>query len=310
MLRHRLSPALVFALLAACSPAWAEKDANPLASEASSKFIRLLRDAKEDPIAMQTAIARYGKKDADGKEIIVELIGAVHIGDAAYYQSLNKEFEQYDALLYELVAKQGTKVPKEGARSSHPVGMMQQGMTGVLELDYQLECIDYHKKNFVHADMSPDDFSKSMADRGESIWSMIFRMMGQGIAQQSKNSERSTEAELLAAFFDKNRAMALKRVLAQQFEDLEGSMNIFDGPEGSTIITERNKVALEVLRKEIAEGKQRLGIFYGAGHLPDMEKRLLSDFGLKRQSERWLTAWDLQEKPKANKAKPAKKKAS
>ena len=28
----------------------------------------------------------------------------MHIGDKAYYDNLNKEFEQYDVLLYELVA--------------------------------------------------------------------------------------------------------------------------------------------------------------------------------------------------------------
>ena len=29
--------------------------------------------------------------------------GAVHIGDAAYYQQLNKEFKAYEAVLYEMV---------------------------------------------------------------------------------------------------------------------------------------------------------------------------------------------------------------
>jgi hypothetical protein len=103
--------------------------------------------------------------------------------------------------------------------------------------------------------------------------------------------------------FDNDRALALKRVMADQFEDLEGSMGAFDGADGSTIITERNKVALEVLAQEIKSGKKHLGIFYGAGHLSDMEKRLSSDFGLRPQSVRWLTAWDLT----AKKAKGGKK---
>jgi hypothetical protein len=37
-------------------------------------------------------------------------------------------------------------------------------------------------------------------------------------------------------------------------------------------------------------------VFYGAGHLPDMEKRLGADFGLKREGEKWLTAWSLEKK--------------
>jgi hypothetical protein len=65
------------------------------------------------------------------------------------------------------------------------------------------------------------------------------------------------------------------------------------GPEGSTIITERNKKALEVLDREMKRGKRKLAIFYGAGHLPDFEARLKKDFKLKRQNQRWLEAWKL-----------------
>ncbi len=98
------------------------------------------------------------------------------------------------------------------------------------------------------------------------------------------------------ALFDKNRALSLKRVMAEQFEDLEGAMSAFEGPGGSTLITERNKVALKVLAEQIAAGKTRIGIFYGAGHMPDMEQRLRKDLGAERDAERWLTAWDLRSK--------------
>ena len=73
-------------------------------------------------------------------------------------------------------------------------------------------------------------------------------------------------------------------------------MLMFDGPEGSTIITERNKKAFEVLDKQLKDGKKNVAVFYGAGHLPDMEKRLAADFGLKREGEKWLTAWSLERK--------------
>ena len=81
--------------------------------------------------------------------------------------------------------------------------------------------------------------------------------------------------------------------MAEQFEDLEGAMSALDGPEGSTIITERNKVALKVLAEQITAGKKRIGVFYGAGHMPDMEQRMIKDLGVRRATERWLVAWDL-----------------
>jgi hypothetical protein len=82
-------------------------------------------------------------------------------------------------------------------------------------------------------------------------------------------------------------------------------MEALEGPEGSTIITERNKVALKKLSEQIAAGKKKIAIFYGAGHLGDMEKRLAADFQLKRKDEQWLDAWNL----KAQRAKKPKRAA-
>jgi hypothetical protein len=194
-----------------------------------------------------------------------------------------------------LVAPKGTRVPKGGTESRHPVSMLQHFMGDVLELTFQLDEVDYRRKNMVHADMSPEQFAKSMQDRGESMFGMFLRMMGYATAQQNKNA--TTDAQLLMALFDKNRALALKRVMAEQFQDMEGSLLAINGPEGSTIISERNKVALDELRKQIKDGKKKLAVFYGAGHMPDFQKRLVDDFGLKRENTRWLVAWDLKSKP-------------
>jgi hypothetical protein len=70
----------------------------------------------------------------------------------------------------------------------------------------------------------------------------------------------------------------------------------FGGEQGSAIISERNKKALAVLKKQLAGGKTNIGVFYGAGHLNDMDKRLRADFDFKPVSITWLNAWDLAEK--------------
>lgn len=291
-----------------------EKDAS--AGEAASKdedddtkFIRLRRDDAGKPVALETAIVRYVPADGS-KNLEVDLIGAVHVGDKAYYDKLNERFTGYDVLLYELVAPPGAKIPKGGRggnSSGHPIGAMQDGMKSVLDLEHQLDQIDYTAENFVHADMSPDEFSKTMADRGESFMQMFFRMMGQGAAQQAHG--QSNDLGMFLALFSKNRATRMKIAMAEQFENLDGQMAAFDGPDGSTIITERNKKAFEVLDKQIKDGKTKIGVFYGAGHLADMEKRLLNDFKLKRAGdEEWVEAWSLRtEKPARSKRKAAEK---
>jgi hypothetical protein len=303
----------------------AEPEAKPAApaadrevslDEPSGKYIRLLRDDQQRPIEMQTAVVRFVAPDEEREGLSVDLIAAVHIGEKSYYDALNEQFKKYDAMLYELVAPEGSTPPRQQPgdksrpakrRSTNAVSGLQTAMKDMLALDFQLDHVDYSRKNFVHADMSPDQFAKSMSNRGESIWTIVLQAMGRSLAMQGKRGQPS-EADLLLALFDKNRALALKRVLAEQFEDIEGAMVVFNGPDGSTLITERNKKALEVLKREIGAGKKRLAIFYGGGHMPDMARRLVEEFHLEPREEHWLTAWDLH--PAAKKPQPKAKPAA
>src|SRR5690606_5962948 len=126
---------------------------------------------------------------------------------------------------------------------------------------------------------------------------MFFKMMGMSLAEQSRQQAqgKSSDADLLLAFFQPNRAQRMKRIMAEQFDGMESLLVGFSGPEGSAIITERNKKALEVLAREIGKGHKKIGVFYGAGHMDDMHKRLLRDFQLKPVETFWVDAWNLRE---------------
>ncbi len=311
--RHPLFLLALMVALTALSAAQAEdKQAAADKPDARPKYIRISRDADQNPLALQTAIVEFVPTDSAKADLHVDLIGAVHVGEKSYYEALNKAFESYDVVLYELVAPDGTRVPKGGKSSGHPVAMLQNGLKGMLGLEHQLEQVDYSKENLLHADMSPEDFAKSMEERNESFLGMFARMWGQAIAQQSTQKNRTSDIDVLAAMFSPNRSFAMKRVMAEQFENVEGVMEALEGKDGSTIITERNKVALKKLSEQIAAGKKKIAIFYGAGHLGDMEKRLLSDeFELKRSGEQWLDAWNLTKTPAPAKVDPeAEKKAA
>ena len=275
--------------------------------ENSSRFIRLSRDEEGQAVALEAAIVRYVPKDARKKSPIVDLVAAVHIADKSYYERLNKEFEGYDAVLYEVVAAEGVRIPKGGGKGSGSfISMIQKAMKDILELEFQLEVVDYTRSNMVHADMSPAQFAESMNKRGESMLGMVIRMMIAAMNQQYSQEGGASDGQLIMALFDNDRAMALKRVMAEEFQSMDGMLTAMDGPDGSTLISERNKVALEVLRKQIGMGKKKLAIFYGGGHMPDLDKRLRDQFGLAPSSTRWLVAWDLKPKakPEADEKKP------
>ncbi len=260
----------------------------------TAQFLRIRRDKDQQPIAMETSITRYVGKNQQGVDVAVDLVGAVHVGEGEYFEQLNQLFRSYDAVLYELVAPAGTRVvPGQKRTSSHPVGVLQNVMKNVLKLEFQLDRIDYTRPNLVHADMSPEEFSRSMKDRGESFLKMFFQLMGQAMTMQSDQKNAPSDLELLVALVAKDRANRLKRIMAEQFENMEGQLSAIGGPDGSTIITQRNKKALAVLRDELGRGKHRLAIFYGAGHLSDMAQRLETEFGLRQESQRWLVAWTI-----------------
>ena len=257
---------------------------------AAPEFVRVLKRGGV-PKALQTAVATYRKPGAvDGVEVV--LVGAVHIGEAAYYHKLNELFKTYDALLYELVSEPGMGVPDPEERGISPISTIQVGMKNSLELTFQLDEIDYAAKNFVHADMTPNEFFDTMEARQEGVLQMFFRSLGSGIAMQSAG--KGGDVGLLAALVSDDRAKGLRRAFAEQLQMMDGQMAAITGEDGkSTLITERNAKAFKVLDAQIKAGKKKLGIFYGAGHLKDMHQRLIDDYGMELVETKWLDAWGL-----------------
>lgn len=256
-----------------------------------SDFARFRRVDKDNGF-FETAIVGY--RNADGVE--VDLVGAVHIADQAHYDALNKEFEKYDALLYELVAPLGTVPDKNRPRGMDPLTMLQQGLKNGLQLSFQLDGVNYKAANFVHADLSPQEFAQTMKERGESFLGLFWNAMMSGMAQQ-QNTEL-TQVDLVKAFRNKQGRHTLRMSLAGQLTDLEAQAAGFAGgrKNGSTLVEGRNDKALSVLDREIAAGKKRLAIYYGAAHMTDMEKKLLAK-GFTKIGERWLVAWDVTKRP-------------
>ncbi len=254
------------------------------------EFVRVLKRAGT-PRALQTAVATYRFPDKE-KDVEVVLIGAVHIGEPTYYRELNELFKSFDGLLYELVADPGMGIPDPKERGLSPISTIQTGMKESLELTFQLDEIDYAAKNFVHADMTPEEFFSTMEARQEGVLQMFFRSLGSGIAMQSAG--KGGDVGLLAALVSGDRAKGLRRAFAEQMQMMDGQMAALTGEDGkSTLITERNAKAFKVLDREIKAGKKKLGIFYGAGHLKDMHERLVNQYGMELVELKWLDAWAL-----------------
>jgi hypothetical protein len=106
------------------------------------------------------------------------------------------------------------------------------------------------------------------------------------------NAPGSEDVDIFSLILDPDGPIKMKRMLAEQLQNLEGGGL---GPTlNNILVADRNEAALKVFQKELAKGKKKIAIFYGAAHMPDFEKRLRLDFGLEKKNAQWLEAWDLE----------------
>jgi hypothetical protein len=255
-----------------------------------SSFLRIKRD--REPAALQTVIAKYVPASG-AKGVEIDLVAVVHIGEKAYYERLNKEFEKYDTVLYELVAPEGAKPPKSGEqKSDNPLAMLQHGMKFFLRLEHQLEVVDYGKANFIHADLSPEGMKRAMKERGDDEMTVVLGVVADLLRKKNLAADKPAPQTPDIGLNDLLNPTKLKRMMAQQFEDAGGDVGL-GRTVNQLLVEDRNKACMKVLQQQLAAGKKKIAIFYGAAHMPDFDKRLKEDFGMKRTTSEWINAWNL-----------------
>jgi len=251
-------------------------------------FSRIENNELGQPRSLQVAIVSYLAKDGV-KDMQVDLVSAVHVGDAEYYADLNNRFETYESVLYELVAPEGTVVTPE-TESDSAISSLQRGMRTMLGLTYQLEEVNYTQPNFIHADLTPDEMSASMDERDESLYTYFWQAFFAAHREMNRDPLGLQGMKSLTAALRTDSENPLKVMLAHDFADLDRFDDMFGEDSESAIIGARNERAIEVLREELDDGKRRIAIFYGAAHMRDLENRLLS-LGFSIGETTWVDAW-------------------
>ncbi|MEM8548393.1 MAG: hypothetical protein AAGF46_09555 [Pseudomonadota bacterium] len=282
---------LVLIALALASPRTAAAETGSTRA-AARDFVRISSDSAKIPLHLQVAVTRYAKR-INGQAITVDLVGVVHVGDASYYETLNQQFDQYDRVLYEMVAPEGATV-QPGANHDGLLSRMQLAMTEGLDLSFQLDEIDYTASNFVHADLSPEEFSESLMKGLESplvaAWQVMAFTIRETARGQLQASPEQQIKDLRLASEDRMKVM-----FARELAGIDQAPNLFGNDETSTLIGARNARAIAVLEREIASGARHLAIFYGAAHMPDLQRRLLEELEFAYDRTEWRNAWLLQQ---------------
>jgi hypothetical protein len=263
-------------------------------SQSNSRFVRFIEGPEQWQGRLQTSIATYENESGD----TLSLVAAVHMADEDYYDTLNDYFQSQDVVLYELVAKSDQRPAfgetAAGSGAGSPVSMIQRAMARFLKVSFQLEQIDYTQANFRHADVSPAQLNEIMQSKNENSFSMFLSLaLAQSVSQTTSRPESGLGSlAMLRAMMTPQRDSVAKYLLAKELSNAELSALSAELEAQLTLLGDRNLAALRVLKASLKEPQLRqLSIFYGAAHMPGIERAIVSDFGFEKVGERWLDAW-------------------
>ena len=266
---------------------------HPLHAQEESEYVRFVPGNMEWEGELQTAIVSF--ENAAGVQL--NLVAAVHLGEEEYYARLNDYFRTQDVVLYELVAEPN-QVPVRGSRESSTslVGFIQQAMAKFLNIGFQLDEIDYTQSNFLHADLTPSQLNALMASKNENFFTMFLNLaMAQMAEQNAAPDDRLSSfnmLSLLSAMNSENQNAALKFLFAQELGRSGGVIFGEELEQQLTLLGERNKAALRVLGDALQNSDfRRVSIFYGAAHMPGIEREISATMGFARTGLSWQSAW-------------------
>ncbi|WCJ42472.1 hypothetical protein M5689_023280 [Euphorbia peplus] len=310
-------------------------------SNSIADFMRFKKGDDKGSSELQTAVVGYRKRfpwSLLNPFLRVDLVSTIHIADKDYFNTLQKELEPYDCVLYEMVASReslesrrdptaATRLRNSRSRGFNIIGCIQRQMARILTLDFQLDCLDYEAKNWYHADLDFETFQLLQLEKGENFFTFARDMT----VRSTKAVLQSTMPQDLDPW--RSKLLWASRVLPMplvglfiigsvcdvgsqsEYPELEAlsrldfgaAMKVFlakrltsdftqvmsDVEEESVIIGERNKAAMDALKRAMDAGHNKIAILYGGGHMPDLGRRLREELDLIPSEVQWVTAWSI-----------------
>ncbi|MGE3108755.1 MAG: type II secretion system protein GspG [Phycisphaerales bacterium] len=172
---------------------------------------------------------------------------------------------------------------------------IQADLARAMGLVFQLHAMSHDKPNWRNSDLSVDQVQDRLelgggADQADQLFSMIagesmlVKALGAGL-------------KILVSVFP-SASSYMKIVMIDMLASADKLLANPPGGGGQmaalmdVIIKDRNQVVIDDLGKIIENepSVKTVGVIYGAGHLPDMEERLINELGYRYESDQWFTA--------------------
>jgi len=245
------------------------------------KFIK--SKESENKISLYTAVKTYEEKQ---NNLEVKLAGDIHFGKETYFKNMIKALNTQDKILYEQVASEKLLLKE---KFSIPYLMMistkkyYKSLKTNLGLSYRPEVLEKIlkdenlKEKWEHCDITAKEFINH-----EKTDEEIIKYLGAILTTP------------LACLLSKKSPETVKMMMAKAIG--KANLNL-----GDTIIGFREKKVKARLKKLCkTKTDYKIGVFYGAGHMPSLSDYLTKNLGFEKKDEKWFKAFDAENKLDTN----------
>jgi hypothetical protein len=310
-----LSTVIVMILAGVRAAGAAESEPSP------ASYLRI-DESRQHVVGLQTAMRQFEPESGDGPVI---WLGAVtHIGATNYYREFERMLVTNDLVLFESVLPHrrggwnGVDFHRARAAESGQTGL-QSDLARALELAFQLETVSYAHTNFINSDLSMEAVQGLMISGAAMARAKASPAAASTEASGENESEADAFAQLLAVMegrgvlgrlvqegvrllaADARLQARTKLTFIEVLGRLQGDLARAQAlpPELTdllkVLIHRRNQKVVKDLRRalERKNGPGSVAVFYGAGHMADLERRVCRQLGYRPVRSVWLTAFDV-----------------
>lgn len=265
---------------------WRELPEGRVVAEAPDAFLRTTPNPEPDALigsgSLDIATAVYEHPVSRRR---VYLVGVVHIGHPEYFDELQHLLDAMDLVLWEGVGA-GEKPTREAAERFDVLFRTQVLLKNLLNLDFQLEEMDYERPFWRNSDVSINRLQSVLDERGlellpnEQLMRRVF-----GAVFDVIDPEKVGRSEALGRSY---RAVVAPTMVDPMLQFERAGMTAMK----EVLLELRNRHVIDDLTEVLAEpGPERIAIFYGAAHLHGMDVAVREELGFEYLGSLWHQAW-------------------